>query len=303
MESGDRAVTRRDFMRTTAEAAIAGAAGAVGAVELTSWAAEPSPGTASVVLVRDDAVLDAKGQLVAEVLARMLDRALVQLTGAADPTAAWRTLVRPTDTVGVKSNVWRFLRTPEPLEATIRARLLGAGVDPKRISIDDHGVLQDPVFRASTALINVRPIRTHHWSGVGSLLKNYIMFSPSPPDWHGDSCADLGGLWKLPICAGKTRLNVLVMLTPLFHSQGPHDFNARYTWPYKGLIVSTDPVAADATGLRVLVAKRREHFGKELPFDVPPKHIRVAAEKFGLGVADPARIRLTKLGWSEGVLV
>ncbi len=303
MGDDDRSVTRREFMRTTAGAAIAGATGAVGAGELAAWATEPSPGTASVVLVRDEAVLDANGQLVSEVLVRMLDRAVAELIGAESPAAAWRALFQPSDTVGVKSNVWRFLRTPEPLEEAIRTRLVGAGVRPTRIAIDDRGVRDNPLFRDATALINVRPMRTHHWSGVGSLLKNYIMFSPNPPDWHPDSCADLGGLWKLPVCAGKTRLNVLVMLTPLFHSQGPHDFNAKYTWPYKGLIVSADPVAADATGLRILEAKRREHFGEDLPFEVPPKHIRVAADKFGLGVADPARIRLTKLGWSEGVLV
>jgi hypothetical protein len=67
--------------------------------------------------------------------------------------------------------------------------------------------------------------------------------------------------------------------------------------------VSTDPVAADATGLRILEARRREFFGKDQPFEVPPKHIAVAEEKFGLGVADPARIDLVKLGWSEGALI
>ena len=74
------------------------------------------------------------------------------------------------------------------------------------------------------------------------------MFHDRPWTWHHDSCADLGGLWNLPVVKGKTRLNVLVMLTPLYHGRGPHHFSRQYLWPYRGLIVSTDPVAADSTG-------------------------------------------------------
>ncbi len=312
MANGDRFLTRRDFLRGTAGVAMAGASGALGATSPADSAAGtplPAPAAASaatsstVVLVRDAAVLDANGRVAPDVLAAMLDRAVCELAGSTAPAAAWKSFVRPTDTVGIKTNVWRFLGTPAPLEQAIRQRAIDCGVPATKIAIDDRGVLDNPVFKAATALINVRPMRTHHWSGVGSLLKNYIMFSPSPPDWHGDSCADLGGLWKLPICAGKTRLNVLVMLTPLFQSEGPHDFNAKYTWPYKGLIVSADPVAADATGLRILEAKRRAFFGTDQPFEVPPKHIRVAAEKFGIGVADPSRIQLKKMGWSDDALI
>jgi hypothetical protein len=94
-----------------------------------------------------------------------------------------------------------------------------------------------------------------------------------------------------------------VVLTPLFHGKGPHHFQAEYTWAYKGLILGTDPVAVDATALRLLEAKRREHFGQEQPFSVPPKHIQVAQDKYQLGLADAQRIDLVKLGWSEGLLI
>jgi len=94
-----------------------------------------------------------------------------------------------------------------------------------------------------------------------------------------------------------------VLLTPLFHGKGPHHFQKEYTWPYKGLIVGTDPVACDATGLRILEAKRLAHFNETQPFTVPPKHIRVAEEKYHLGVADPSRIQIKKLGWTDDILV
>ena len=102
---------------------------------------------------------------------------------------------------------------------------------------------------------------------------------------------------------GKTRLNILVMLSPLFHGKGPHHFHAEYTWNYKGLIVGFDPVAVDSTGLRILEARRRAHFGKEEPFATPVTHLKVADEKYRLGNADPSRIEVVKLGWQEDVLI
>jgi hypothetical protein len=233
----------------------------------------------------------------------MLDQGVTALLDVTDPVAAWRRLISPTDVVGIKSNVWRFLPTPRELEDAVRKRVIAVGVDGGRIGVDDRGVLGNPVFEKATALLNVRPLRSHHWAGVGSCLKNYIMFSPNPPSWHGDSCADLAGLWKLPAVSGKTRLNILVMLTPLFHGKGPHHFQARYTWDYNGLLLGVDPVAVDATGVRILEAKRREFFGENQPFSVPPKHIRVAEEKYRLGVADPNRIEVKKIGWQDGVLI
>jgi hypothetical protein len=256
-----------------------------------------------VVLVRDPDALDAAKRPRAEVVARMLDQGVAALMGESSAQAAWARLVRASDTVGVKSNAWRFLATTPEIENALRKRVLGAGVAEDRLSIDDRGVLENPVFRRATALINARPMRTHHWAGVGSCIKNYIMFSHDPPSWHDDACANLAGLWDLPAVRDKTKLNVLVMLTPLFHGKGPHHFDPRYTWDYRGLILGTDVVAVDATGLRILEAKRREYFGEDQPFATSPKHIRVAEEKFHLGVADPARIDLTRLGWKEAALI
>jgi hypothetical protein len=262
-----------------------------------------APRRSRVVLVRDEDALTKKGKPDAEVLQRMLDQAVVSLTELPDLQAAWKSLIDASDTVGIKSNVWRYLATPSALEDHIRRRVHEVGVPEEKIGVGDRGVLRQPVFQQATALINIRPLRTHHWSGVGSLIKNYIMFTPRPQEWHGDSCANLAGLWELPIVKGKTRLNILVMLTPLYQSKGPHAFAREYTWPYKGLLVGFDPVATDATGLRILEAQREAAFGKRVPFNVSPKHVRVAAERFGLGVADAASIDLVKLGWQEGVLI
>jgi hypothetical protein len=294
-----KTISRREFIQV-------GAAGVSAAALAAAWPrtlGAQATGKSRVVLIRDKDVLDESGAPRADAVQRMLDEGVKTLLGEKEAVAAWKKIIRPTDIVGIKTNGWRNLATPPQLEEAIRGGVLAAGVKAENISVRDHGVLNDPVFQKATALVNVRPMRTHDWSGLGTLLKNYIMFVPDPPRFHPDSCADLAALWQLPGVKGKTRLNVLAMLTPLFHSVGPHGFNPTYVWNYSGLILSLDPVAADATGARIIQAKRREFFGEDRPINPPPKHIELADTRHHLGTADPNKIELIKLGWMEGMLI
>ncbi len=254
-----------------------------------------------VILVRDNNVLDDSGKPKYEVVLDMLDRAVTTLTGEKDAVQAWKTFINPDDIVGIKSNVWTYIPTTSQVENALKKRVMDTGVDESNIGIDDRGVLRNPIFKRATALINARPMRSHHWSGVGSLIKNYIMFIPDPPNYHDDSCARLATIWDNPLCKEKTRLNVLVMLTPQFHGVGPHNFNPRYVWKYYGLIVSFDPVAADSTGLRIIQAKRKDFFGEDRPLSPPAKHIFEADIRYNLGTADPNKIELIKIGYQEDI--
>jgi hypothetical protein len=164
-------------------------------------------------------------------------------------------------------------------------------------------VIGDPIFEEATALINTRPMRTHAWSGVGSLIKNYIMFVPYPQNYHGNSCAYLGAVWTVPLTKNKTRLNILVMLTPQFNTAGPHHFDSEFTWNYGGLLVSTDPVAADTLGLKILQAKRQLYYGEDNPIKPAAHHIAFADTKYNLGTSDMNKIDLIRLGWEEDVLI
>jgi hypothetical protein len=256
-----------------------------------------------VVLIRRPEVLNPDGRPVAEVLEDMLDEAMVALLDVPSPGEAWQQLIEPDDVVGIKSNVWRNLRTPLALEEGIRRRVRGAGVASGNIAVDDRGVLRNPVFERATAMVNVRPMRTHAWSGLGTCIKNMIMFSPRPPEYHGDSCASLGALWQLPRVKDKVRLNILVMLSPQFHGAGPHSFSKEWVWPYYGLIVGIDPVAVDATGARIVQAHRNIYFGEERPISPRPHHIVYADTRYGLGNSDPSRIEVVKLGSEEGILI
>jgi hypothetical protein len=293
-----RIVTRRDFLRTGSCVVFGGLIG----LPVLSKASAGETAKSKVVLIRDSTVVDGTN-LRSNILEEMLDQAVTSLLGDTDVKTAWAQLVRPTDIVGIKSNAWNPLPTPAALEDAIAARVMEAGVKEENISIDDRGIRRNPVFKNSTALINIRPMRTHHWSGLGTLLKNYIMFVSQPWMYHGNACERLATIWQKPQINGKTRLNILVMLTPLFHSVGPHNFSRRYVWPYGGLIVSTDPVAADATGARIIQSKRYEYFGEDKPISPPPRHIEAADTKFKLGNSHPDRIDLIKIGWQKDLLI
>jgi hypothetical protein len=293
----ERFITRRDFMRGTAGAALATALG-------TGLASETrGEKSARVILIRDAGAVNEKGEVQTVVVQKMLDEAVTTLLEETSLGRAWGKLIKSSDIVGIKSNSWYKLPTPPELEEAVKRRVREAGVPEKNIAVDDRGVLRNPIFKSSTALINVRPVRTHHWSGVGTCLKNYIMFVPDPSNYHDEGCSPLGKIWTDPLVKGKTRLNLLAALTPQFYGRGAHSFDRRYVWPYKGLIVGTDPVAVDAIGAHLLQTKRILHFGDDRSLDVPPVHIEAAEKRYGLGVSDLKRIQLVKLGWQDEILI
>lgn len=299
MDQSSEIITRRDFIRTAAEASFAVAVG----LPLYSQQDSNSDIRTSVVLVRHPEAVDSRGKISAPVVEQMLDDAICALADNKDTLKAWKHFIGTRDVVGVKSNVWGPLPTPKELERVVVRRLLAVGVAKKNVSVDDRGVLRNRVFRKSTALINMRPLRTHHWSGVGGCIKNYIMFDRKPSKYHPDSCASLGALWQLPAVKNKTRLNILVMLTPLFHGIGPHHWNRKYTWPYRGVVVGIDPVAVDTVGLRILEAYRLKYFSKIKPLWPPAKHIALADSQYHVGISDLQSIRIIKRGWKEEILI
>jgi hypothetical protein len=292
-----KAITRRDFLRGTAGVFVGAALGSAITLEASTEQ------RAKVVLVRRPEAVAPDGSFNGDVIQSMLDEAVKALLGESEPIQAWQKLFKKSDVVGIKSNSWNRLPTPKELEDAIHRRVVGIGIPEEKIAIGDRGVLNNPIFIKSTALVNARPLRTHHWSGVGTCLKNYIQFVPEPSVYHPEACSDLGKIWTLPIVKGKTRLNVLCALTPQFYGRGASFFDKRYVWPYKGLIVGVDPVAVDAVGAELLKNKRIAFFGEDRALDVPPIHITVADKKYHLGVSDLSRIELVKVGWTDDALL
>lgn len=296
-------LTRRRFLSNATLAAAGLALGRSAALPsiITDSSVTPATGLRSrAVLVRDPNVFTKKGEIDHHVAMRMIDDGVAALMETPSPDAAWRQLFAPGDKAGIKTNVYWVLPTPPELTEKLRLRMAVCGIDPESVAVTDREARL--MLADRTALLNIRPLRTHHWSGIGSCIKNYIMFAETPSDWHTDSCADLGGIWNLPVVKGKTRLNILLALNPYFYGRGPHSYDARFQWNYSGVFVSTDPVAIDALGAELLKRKRIATFGEERTV-TPTKHIEMAEKRHGLGVADLKRIDLITLGWKEHLLL
>ena len=300
MKESGGTLTRRNFLKGATFATLAATMG----LPSESFTQEQESAKFSkVVLIRHAEAMNKDGVINDNVTDEMIKIAMKELFQVEKAEQAWMHIFGPEDIVGIKSNVWGPLPTPSAVENSIVGGLMSAGVKEENIAIDDRGVLRNEVFKKASGYVNARPMRTHHWSGVGGCLKNPIMFTPTPWSYHDNSCADLAKLWEIPILKDKIRLNILVMFTPLFHGVGAHHFNEEYTWRYNGLIVGTDPVAVDSTGLSILNAKRREYYGEDRPIKPPPHHIVFAETKHKLGISDPTKIDLIKLGWKENILI
>lgn len=293
MEGIKTILNRREFIRSIAAISFFSKFGGVLKAESKT----------RVILIRDKEATDDKMRPNPFVIQTMIDKAICALTYEKDARKAWNELFKPNDIIGIKSNVWSLLPTPAEVENAIVKRLTEIGIKRENISIDDRGVLSNNVFKKATALINVRPLRTHYWSGVGGCIKNYIMFVKSPSDYHQNYCYALGKIWKMPFLKGKTRLNILVVLTPLFYGVGPHHYNAKYVWAYNGLLVGFDPVALDAVGVEILKGKRKNFFGREVPFNPPPIHIIAADKEHNIGVSDINKIFIKHIGWGDDISI
>jgi hypothetical protein len=326
--------TRRELLKRAA----AGAAGLALGVSLASVGgsgagseeadASASTGRASVVLVRDEAVVDEAGKVSAATVAAMLDRAMGALTGESDRAAAWRRFVTPDDVVGVKSTLMMTPTHPELLQA-ICGGLRAAGVADQHITTWDRdragigmaevstlprrvGYGKDSVCDVvwkSTVLINVPGLKSHWLAGMACAVKNWAgaVTGINTQDhdatyaFHADSCREVGMLNAIPPIRRKCRLIIVDALRPLCHG-GPQ-VDPRYLWDYKGLLVGTDPVAIDTIGTAIIEGRRRQMKGGEWPLQPPVTHLAVADRKYHLGTSDRGRIDLTKVGWGKDAFV
>jgi len=289
--------TRRDFLRDTAAGAVGVSLGLSAAQ--TAFAADAADAKTTVVLIRDEAAMADGKKPNAQVVEAMLDKAVCRLSGKDDPTAAWKTYIKADDTVGIKVTVY-MISTSKEVAGAIKAGAKKAGVPDERILTGDKGNSpgkKKPV----TALINAPSLKAHHMSGIGCVIKNYIVYHAKPSSLHPQSCSELGAAWQADSIKGKTRLIVVDGLLPLF-DKGPQ-VTPKYRWPYRGLVVGTDPVAVDAVCLRIIQAKRNAFKGEPWPVSPPPKSVAIADTKYHLGTSDPAKIHLVKLGWQKDALV
>jgi hypothetical protein len=296
MDEKQKPLTRRDFVRGTIGAAIGSSVFGFEPARAAIRAPRP-PRSATIVVVRDQAVMNDAHDVDVAVLKRMLGDTVMRLTGEKTAKAAWLSLVRPTDIVGLVPTP-HLNPTHKEVTDAVQGALVEAGIPADRIRNAQGGVDR---ARACTALIALPALKAHWLTGLGTAMKIYIMYSGAPSRYHDENNVKLGETWILPDVKGKTRLILVDALRPLC-DKGPQP-DPRYLWDYKGLIAGTDPVAVDTTCLRIIMTKRQALRGEPWPISPPPLCVAAADERYGLGTSRPDEIKVGKYGWMQDVLI
>lgn len=287
-------LTRRDFIRGTVGATLAAS------VFGTSWpaGAEGLESASRVIVVRDKKVMDAAKSIDTRVLQSMVDKTLMQVTGEKDTRSAWRALFTPDDIVGLVPTPFLNPTHQELVDVVKTSLIKEAGVPADNIIMAQGGKRKPG---RCTALITMPGLKGHWLTGIGTVMKNYIMYSGRPTRYHKENSAKLGEIWLLPEVKGKTKLVLVDALYPLC-DKGPQP-DPRYKWAYKGLIAGTDPVAVETVCLKVITEKRQELRGEPWPISPPAVCVAAADTMYGLGTSNMDNIKIVSSGWKEGLLV
>lgn len=293
MHQKGKPLTRRDFLRGTLGATLG--ASVLGTKFLT--AGEKAVSSSLVTIVRDKNAMDASNNVNPEVLKAMLDQTLIKFTGQKTTKDAWLNLVKPEDTIGLVPTTHLNPTHQEVVDA-VKSSLIGAGIPEEKI-LNAQGGPDKP--KACTALIALPALKAHWLTGLGTVMKIYILYSGKPSNYHDKNNSKLGENWNLPFVKGKTRLVLVDALHPLC-DKGPQ-VDPRYKWGYNGLIAGTDPVAVETVCLRIITEKRKAIRGEPWPISPPPLCVEAADKVYGLGTSNWDNIKVELSGWDEDLLL
>ncbi|MDM8556565.1 DUF362 domain-containing protein [Desulfococcaceae bacterium HSG7] len=289
MQNKKPVITRRDFMRGTLGATI-------GASVLGfNWPVSEAKAARSslVTVVRDKSALDASNKVNSKALDKMLELTLSKVTGKNNPKEAWLSLIKPDDVIGLVPTD-HLNQTHDEVVTAVKNSLVNAGI-PKDKIIDAQGGPRYP--EKCTALIALPALKAHWLTGIGTVLKDYIMFSGSPDSYHKGNSAKLGEIWNLPFVKGKTKLVLVDSLYPLC-DKGPQP-DPRYQWAYNGLVAGTDPVAVETVCVKIITEKRKALRGEPWPLSPPPICVEAADKVYGLGTSKMEEIKIEHYGWEK----
>lgn len=293
MKNEKHVLTRRDFIRGTIGAAIGTS------ILGLKWpeAVAKESRSSLVTIVRDKNAMDSSKDVDSSIVKKMLEQTLIKVTGQKNPKDAWLSLVKPTDMIGLVPTD-HLNPTHEEVVQAVMSSLMDAGIPKKRITLAQGGP-DEP--KECTALIALPALKAHWLTGIGTVLKDYIMFSGSPSSYHKGNSAKLGEIWNLPFVKGKTKLILVDALYPLC-DKGPQA-DPRYKWAYNGLIAGTDPVAVETVCLKIITEKRKAIRGEPWPLSPPPICVEAADKVYGLGTSQMKEIKIEHFGWDKDLLL
>jgi hypothetical protein len=261
-----------------------------------------------------------------EVMATVIDGAMMWFTGTDSAEKAWGSLFNSDEKVGLKPNGLggMELATAQALSGHVVDRLTGIGVRRENIIIweqnapfiancgiplDDvpWGVqavltsdtlgqriqqgtidqrLTGVVTQQVDAIVNLPILKTHEMSGVTLSMKNHYGTIEEPWAYHWNFHENISDLASIPAIKDKTRL-ILCDMTHCIVDGGPSGLPHFFPG---AVMVTNDMVAHDALGVAIIEEERRERGLPSLADWGKEVTYLQAAQERGVGVADMARI-------------
>jgi len=302
------------------------------AVGAAVWAHPDPPGPATVHVVRAESilvpqgifaprVLYPEGRVDFDVIEKLVDQGMQSLLGRSDATA-WQGFFAPNDRIGIMIDAGKY-----PVQAatvdTVIDRLVGAGVLPSRIVVfsgderdlfnagfninrDTTGVrvlgAESEGYRGGVSrialeycdvIINIATLRTDPDLGMAGCVANMLAAVPNVTRVAARRQPELlPAAVAHPVLRAKVKLHLLEAYLPLLEMQG----QTRVTWPYRGLLMGTDPVALDVIGRKILQGCRNAY--KQAPWPLPERvdYLPIAQAQCRLGQAEEKMITVQLTG-------
>ena len=254
-------------------------------------------GSSLVTIVRDKNAMDSSKNVDSSILEKMLEQTLIKVTGQKNTKDAWLSLVKPNDVIGLVPTD-HLNPTHDEVVDVVKSSLVDAGIPKDNIRLAQGG---PSIPKQCDSLIALPALKAHWLTGIGTVLKLYIMYSGSPSSYHKSNSSKLGEIWNLPFVKGKTKLVLVDSLYPLC-DKGPQP-DPRYQWPYNGLIAGTDPVAVETVCLNIIDEKRKAIRGEPWPLSPPPICVKAADKAYGLGTSRMEQIKIEHYGWEKELLL
>ena len=327
---------RRQFLK---QAAVVGAAAAYPGFIKDSVHAAENTEKSRLVIVRNPGVLgggESGSGIKTDILANMMDQAVAKLTGKTDAEAAWKSLFKTDDVVGIKINGLggRGATTnPEVAYAAANA-VVRAGVKPSNVVIWENR--QDFLLSAGFKLnkdgdgIRViavgndweeEPTRSGSVNGrLAKILAREITALINIPFMKDHRMAGITGALKNhygsfnnpmmchanhcdPFIADVNLIPVIRNKTRLIVmdalrpvANGGPAFRRDAMWEYYGLLVSQDPVAVDSMAWKI-IDERRKETGLPTVAEAGREPISIAtAAAKGLGVNNFDKMEILRIG-------
>lgn len=257
-------------------------------------------------------------------LAEMLEAGLCWQTEQATSSEAWQSLLKPEDVIGLKFNrsgQWMIATTSTLADVLIES-LRAAGWSSRQIicieapegTAEKHGTRRgtdgyssrktnfgsgaDEMARVLddiSALVNIPFIKDHNIAGMTCGLKNLSHgLIKHPARYHDNGCSPyVADIVALPAIRDKLRLTLVDGLRVVF-AGGP-DASSQTLSDEGCLVLSQDPVAADAVSLDILNDVRKRRNLPPIAMEAESINYLAVAHRRGLGIAVPYGIDWQKI--------